>query len=110
MKNGRQKQLFILGLINLFQIENKTIREAYDELKGTFYIIETFVDDNAKLHCKKVFIPITQSCFETSILVLMKENRIHFKKEFVKRSGSKAPIYLISHKQKQEHGEEITTS
>lgn len=110
MKNGREKQMFILGLINLFRIEDLTIRETYEKLKGMFYIVETFIDTKHKLHCKQVPVSITYSCFETSINVLRLEQRINARKEITPRSGSKAPIYIISFKEKTKHEATCETS
>ena len=104
MKNGIEKENFILGLIDthMHAMNDLTITELYEFLKP--YFIEKELVQIPSKGKNKIFeeieVPfeIKFSTFKKRIESLIQQKKIFSELQFVKRSGSKRKIYLVNSK------------
>ena len=97
MKNGIEKKNHVLFIFEKWAAAKRefTINELFDFTAPKFterkYNFETKKEEEIK-------IPLTMSCFRFIIKALINEGKVKSRKQIIKSTGSKAPVYLISRK------------
>lgn len=96
MKNGQEKQNFLLERINELNGEF-TISELWEAMKNKMFVVHSFINNKGKQHHRTEHINIRPSTFIYSVKTLIKDGKLNGRKAPGKNSN--AHILLISKKQ-----------
>ena len=98
MKNGRDKEEFVLGLINTLEYAGvKTLHEMYDLIQP--HLTESITIKDVKDQVHKIVLPVTlcYSSFQRMVTQrFIQGNLIYSNSVSLKNSGCRKPMYLIS--------------